>query len=285
MLKQMMNAINVNHEDRTQRWENHRQNICRLIDQALQIDPSVDVLPQKVRSIIVFGAGRCDDLEFSFLDSRFDQIVLVDIDASTVSEQIAKLSPDLQKKIRIEILDFSGLEEVGYYQQLETLSREANVKAIKKWIRKIALQLKLPESLNEKKYDVVLSTAVYSQLCYVPSLLILAPYVSYYSKKEIEDLKQEMVYLTHAVIANYNKMVVNRCGENGRIIAVSDVAEISNSTRRQSAGAEKPVVGGEFGIGDLKKQIKADSIIYDEWIWDFSGQRKFYTHGIAGKIR
>jgi len=48
-----------------------------------------------------------------------------------------------------------------------------------------------------------------------------------FSKKEIERIKQEIIYLTHIVISNYNKMLYDMCRETGKIAAISDILDLS----------------------------------------------------------
>jgi cellobiose-specific phosphotransferase system component IIB len=287
MLEQLMNAVNLNNEDRATRWESHRRNICNLIDRIAEPSEQDD----QPQNVIIFGAGRCDDLDFSFLDKRFNQIVLADIDSRTVEGAVERLP---QEKILIKAFDFSGLEQVNYYQNIKALIRDGNVKKLVRYIRKAALDLKV-QQWPEDKYTVVLSTAVYSQLCYIPSLLILAPYVETFSKKQVEEIKEEIVYLTQIVIANYNRLLTSVCKNRGGIVSVSDVIDLSIIPFHYRHPADlKPVmpqlfasgygvVGGKYGIDDLKERLTPASIQLQDWVWDFSIQRKFYTFALAGK--
>lgn len=294
MLEYLMHTINYAEEDRFTRWEEHRKHIADLIDSALSSGSGLETAGQ----LVVFGAGSCDDLDFTFLEERFNRIVLADIDSNTLNSVVARLPEGLQEKITIVGFDFSGLDAVEYYQNLERLVREGNQKKITKYIRNTALQVTVPRFADQMRFHFVLSTPVYSQLCYVPSLLILAPHVSAFSKKEIERIKQEIVYLTRIVIAYYNKMLYDTCRETGKIAAISDILDLSmlpehirrhmdknnfGSPVRQLLSAGYGVVGGYDGIENLKTLLNEETLVTKEWIWNFSGERKFYTYGICGE--
>lgn len=294
MLDNLMHSINYSEEDRYSRWAEHRNHISSLINGALT--PASG--PKTARELIVCGAGRCDDLDFAFLEERFAGIVLADIDDNTLNNVVAGLPRDLQAEITVVSFDFSGLDKVEYYRNLEQPAREGNLKKIIRLIRNTALQVTAPGFPDDKKFDFVLSTPVYSQLCYVPSLLILAPHVANFTRKEIEKIKQELVYLTHIVIANYNQMLADLCRETGKIAAISDILDLSALPQPIKANMDRDklhaslcqllssgygVVGGYYGVENLKTLLKEETAATEEWIWDFSGERKFYTCGICGE--
>lgn len=298
MLENIMNFINEDNDDRTTRWKEHRNKICELMSYSLKSECDIN----NDRKIIVFGAGRCEDLDFNYLDNNFSEIHLVDIDEKTLRSSIEKLPNSIKDKIKIlKGFDFSGLKKYGYYKKLKELVEEGKVKKIIKYIRKIAQKIDINIETEKYKYNVVMSTAVYTQLCYIPSLFIIMPKVSNFTKSEINIIKKELVYLTNIVVKKYNDLLISSVIDGGSVIAISDVLELSNNMPYKNEVISKNhsirnlavesllklgygLVGGEEGIKDISSKLVEQTVQNEEWIWNFLNNRKFLTRGIIGKI-
>ena len=307
MLENIMNFINEDNDDRTTRWKEHRNKICELMSYSLKGECDINTYDTDInneRKIIVFGAGRCEDLDFNYLDNKFSEIHLVDIDEKTLISSIEKLPNSIKNKIKVlEGFDFSGLDKFNYYEKLKGLIEEGKVKKIIKYIRKTAQQINSYDNIERirHKYDVVMSTAVYTQLCYIPSLFIIMPKVSNFTKSEINMIKKELVYLTNIVVKKYNDLLTSSVINGGSVIAISDILELSNNmpykneviSKNQSIRnlavesllkAGYGLVGGEYGIKDISGKLIEQTVKSEEWIWNFSSNRKFLARGIIGKI-
>ncbi|KYH35296.1 hypothetical protein CLTEP_07000 [Clostridium tepidiprofundi DSM 19306] len=313
MLENIMNFINEDNYDRSIMWTEHRNKICKLISCSLKSEYDIseddaDTDINNERKIIVFGAGRCEDLDFNYLYDNFSEIHLVDIDEKTLISSIEKLPSSIKNKIKVlEGFDFSGLDKFNYYEKLEELIEEGKLKKIIKYIRKTAQQINAYDNIGriKHKYNIAMSTAVYTQLCYIPSLFIIMPKVSDFTKSEINIIKKELVYLTNIVVKKYNDLLISSVIDGGSVIAISDILELSNNmsnnmpyrneviSKNQSIrnlAVERllkegyGLVGGEEGIKDISSKLIEQTVESEEWIWNFSSNRKFLTRGIIGKI-
>ncbi len=64
-------------------WSAHRSSVTGFIRNALSQSPSA-------KSIIVFGAGECNDIDLQYLSTAFERIVLTDVDEQSIFDGLAR---------------------------------------------------------------------------------------------------------------------------------------------------------------------------------------------------
>ena len=119
---------------------------------------------------LVLGAGRCWEIPLRDLAAQFDRVVLVDLDATSMTAAVSTLPEPLQRKVEIQVSDVTSFAEplmaatARIVEQAETAA-EAFV-ALKSLYDRIGRLRRLPDL---PQADLVISSLVLSELVRYPS--------------------------------------------------------------------------------------------------------------------
>lgn len=140
-------------------WElyrTHRERLTRTID---AVGERVGVQPGSASSLVLLGAGNCNDVELPALAARFHEIHLVDIDATAI-ERARQLQPPA---IAERIVTHGGVELTGLLHRLDRWkSRPPDAAALEQAVAEgaAAIAARLPMG----RADVAVSCCLMSQL-------------------------------------------------------------------------------------------------------------------------
>jgi hypothetical protein len=278
-------------------WETHRLEITKLIHHA--------TMHLSIRTnAIVLGAGNCDDLDLISLFEPFDQVTLADIDLSAMTEAVHPLEINVRNKIEFVSMDFTKLDEINFYSNLqELLDKKASSERIVGFLDICAAKLREIQILTHFKgrFQVVISSAMYTQLFYMNALQILAPYVEIYKQEEITTIINGLLGLRDVVIQNYNDFLIDLSAPHAVIVIWSDVLKIrpdesfmqtvnsfaTESEKIQLIMNEVKKNGrteGMFGLQDMQNRFTIHSRNFKYWIWPYSSKNHCLTFGISGKL-
>jgi hypothetical protein len=286
--------------DRTGKWMNHRQEISHLINQ------SIGQLPLK-DEVIILGAGNCDDLDLPYLVSRFHSVSLADIDGEAMRTALSGLDPSLHTKINlIDSVDFTGLDQIGFYARFQSLLDNHSSAA-----QIVSLLKEAANEVNKKpvfaqlrmRFDVVISSAVHTQLFYLHALSLFAVFAKLYVKADVKLIVDGIADLRDFLLAQYNAMLCSLVRSDGVIIMYTDIILLDQQTnffaetmyslvneaeRAQymlrlmgSYGIESAV----FSLQDLNEKLASQHKLLRSWIWPFNLEKQFITVGIAGRLK
>jgi len=288
-------------EERWSAWEGHRTDIKTLIDNSLNKDGS----PQ---TAIILGAGNCDDLDLPFLGELFESIALADIDGDAAERAVSSLNNEsLKHQIRvIKNIDFTKLDQINFYQRFEEiLMREKSSNEVIALLISCESEIESHTILSNsaKRYSVVISSAVYTQIFYIHALTIFAKYADFYSKKEVSQIVKGLVQLRDTLIKNYNDLLIYLVKDTGKIIVWTDVLRLDSSmeaiieelyefrTEKErfdyllliiaQFGRESAIVG----LQDLQEKLADSSYLQRFWNWPFNHDKQYLTTGISGKLK
>jgi hypothetical protein len=301
IMKSFYGQMNQGREpDRTGKWMNHRQEIRDLIDQSIGQLPSIG-------EVIVLGAGNCDDLDLPYLVSRFQSVSLADIDGDAMRTALSGLDPSLHTKIKlIDSLDFTGLDQIGFYERFQSLlDNHSSAAQIISLLKEAANEVhKAPVFAQlHKRFNVVISSAVHTQLFYLHALSLFAVFAKLYVKADVKLIVDGIADLRDFLLAQFNAMLCAMVRSNGVIIVYTDIILLDQQTnfvtetmyslineaeRAQymlrligSYGIESAV----FALQDLNERLAADHKLLRSWIWPFNAEKQFITVGIAGHLK
>ena len=108
----------VNHsgdlDDKYLEWSEYRNGIKDFISRTAGQDP-------ETKSITVFGAGECNDLDLNFLARTFNRVLLTDVDKKSIFEGIKRqgLNEGEKSKIEVEEVEYTGLSEIRFFDSLK----------------------------------------------------------------------------------------------------------------------------------------------------------------------
>ena len=294
-MEQFNNDVNNsgNLQSKYKQWANYRQKIDEFISKSIK----------NKNSIIVLGAGECNDIDLHFLTSTFGKVTLSDVDAKSIDEGIArqKLNENQISKINIVQADYTGLGKVGFFHELSNMAKEkASCRKICEYINEIIININTDDILSEhkKSYDVVLVCPIYTQLAYTQMEVLLKILYQYniYPMDDLNKILTAMHYSMPNIIANYNKMLLSLAKDDGKIIALVDILEITDNKIGEiiAANIEDNNFIEEFllenyseiskmGLDDLKKRINTIEESYE--IWSFDESKQYLVQMMAGETR
>jgi hypothetical protein len=279
------------------KWHNHRMEISNLVSKTLAYVGDRE-------NVIIFGAGNCDDLNLSYFTDQFRYVWLADVDLTSMKEALKSLESSLLNQLQLVPTDFTKLDQIDFYDRFKILLNEkANVEQIILFLNHSGQQIAQIELLPHLKssFQVVVSSAVYTQLFYMQALSMFAEYIKNYNKEEIADIISALLELRSQIITEYNDLLVSLLAPSGRIIVWTDVSKIdsngafneaiyalpSESDRFQYIMSQVKVNGREdalYGLEDMQKRFRTENRVFQHWIWPYSEKNHCITFGISGKI-
>ncbi|OES45798.1 hypothetical protein [Domibacillus iocasae] len=292
-MQRFQKIMNQSRDDlRKTKWKDHREQVTGLFDEVFS-------KREYVNKIGVFGAGNCDDLDIEYLSSKANSIYLIDVDLESMKNGIKDLPESVRIKIELVELDVTGLNEINFYNNFASLlEKKGKAKKIVKYLIEISNSLERisRRSLNDlnKDFDIIASSAIYTQLFYNWAFTILSEYQNKYDKKEYNKILDGIIFLRNKIIVAYNDSLFDMCGENGFLISWSDALPIRpgyipiiNKGLKEalalvsSSGYQAALIG----IQDIVTKIEVSSLLTRYWKWDFSENKEYLTFGICGEIK
>ncbi|WP_261303622.1 hypothetical protein [Paenibacillus andongensis] len=278
-------------------WENHRSEITNMVHLA------TSQLPHQ-SSAIILGAGNCDDLDLISLIGNYDNVALADVDFSAMMDAVGPLETIMRNKIDLISIDFTKLDEINFYRNLKDLfNKKVSAEHIVEFLKSCITQLDELQILThlKGKFQVVISSALYTQLFYMNALQIFAPYVEGYKQEEITTIMDGLLEMRNVVIQNYNDLLVDLAAPHAVIVVWSDVLKISPDNRFLETVNSFPSeseriqfimnevkrngrMEGMFGLQDIQNRLANKGRNFHYWIWPYSSKNHCLTFGISGRL-
>jgi hypothetical protein len=292
-MKIFYQALNAHKEtNRRKRWENHRTQITELIRGSLPDNLSAP-------TAIILGAGNCDDLDLKQLSDLFTEITLSDIDGEATRIASDSVDQTISGKIKIdEGTDYTKLDQIDFYHHFQQLLEDRA-----EWSRIVTFLQEAPKRLEaydlylpwKHHFQVVISSAVYTQIFYIEALSRFAKYAQFYTGNETNCIVQALAQLRDAIISQYNDLLLSLVQPGGQVIVWTDVWKVEESERALIAGmlsmpegllefiGHHGIQAALSGLRDLKQKLQAQNLIFRYWLWPFSEEKELVTFGLAGK--
>ncbi|OJV65237.1 MAG: hypothetical protein BGO41_01355 [Clostridiales bacterium 38-18] len=205
-------------------WENFRNFITHVINKHI-------VNEYDFKTLAIWGAGRCKDIDLSFFCENFEEVNLFDIKRNDVIEGVKaqNLSQKQLDKIKIhESFDFLDVEDIFYIELKDMFKNKSSVKSITKFIRKQANKVNIQTSLSKvnKQFDVSISLGVHSQL-FSDVKHSFDEYLNLYNDEDVSKIGAENRYLHKIGASLYNQFLYNTVRDGGAIFVGFDLIEFS----------------------------------------------------------
>lgn len=213
--------------DKFNKWADYRTGITKIIEDACS-------KTSDNKSIIIFGAGECNDIDLKFLSTKFERIVLTDVDSKSIHDGISRqgLIDSERSKIEIKRIEYTGLAENKFFYNLERMaSRSASIYEITAFLKKQITDISQINDLLEYEncFDIVLSCPIYTQIVYTQVevfLKILAQF-NLYSEEDIKIMKKMMHSCMERIISRFNDLLISVTRLSGHLLVIADVIELS----------------------------------------------------------
>jgi len=211
--------------------------------------------------MIVIGAGNLSDISLELLLHFFSDIVLSDIDVSSTLDALKtmKLPDELNRKIRIERIEYTGFEEYTFFEYFkERIVTSKSKDSIKQVFDQKLSEIKQYAFLqNDNEFDLVLVSPIYTQLVYYQvSAECEVLRSTGYNQELIEYIKEYMLNEMVHVIDRFNQQLIKKLNNDGNIVVLSDIFQLQNDSdfyRRVKNGIKNDVVMEELYEGYKKK--------------------------------
>lgn len=281
-------------------WESYRSNVTDMIETAIISHP-------KGKSILVYGAGQCNDLDLPFFVKHFEKIVLTDVDYDNVIKGLKHqkvFDAYRNGQILIKEMEYTGLSKLMFFEtMLDHFKKGETAEVIKAYIQIIQRQLEQSEALIENdSYDFVLSSAVYTQLIYtqLQALLVRIKQQRCYQEEEFVKIEEVLLDIMPFMLRRYNKGLLQQLKPDGLIMCMTDVledhidGEFLKKVREKINDTyfvddfykqytnESGYGLGSYGLVNLQTLVKTQ---IRQWaIWPFDDQRYFLVHFLIGSV-
>lgn len=274
-------------------WSSYRNGVTGFIKNALSQSPSA-------KSIIVFGAGECNDIDLQYLCNTFERIVLTDVDEQSMHDGLVRQNIEDVSKFQVLQVEYTGLESVGFFDTLAALcSDNASIAQISEFIKNALHNVRAADMsrLSIGGFDIVLSCPVYTQIVFSQAevLMDILAHYSTYTHSDTRRLLESFSSCMPTLIQNYNDLLLSAAKSSGSLIVFADVIEAHPSDELlQTIDAilsAQPVDGhalehltcahglkfGVLGRDDLlSKADEADCL----WsLWPFDEHRHYLVYG------
>jgi len=266
----------------------------------LQVDLILKSLVERLNEnqrVIVIGAGKMKDFSAAFFVRSFNEVILTDVDMSSVIEAESKLK--LNEKDRSKItnirIEYTGFEKNQFFQDFK--ERIINCRTFDKIDQVISSKLNgLDNYKFLRKYEnsgnLVYVSPIYTQLVYNQILRecsILRE--NGYPEHMLKYIENTMLDKMVGIIDTFNDNIIRTVKDDGYLIVLSDVFQldknsdfylrVKNGIRNHEVMEEiyegyKKKYGmgiGDFGLLNLDEKMKS---YLSRWlIWPFDESSSF----------
>lgn len=209
-------------------WKKYREFLSHTI---------VEKIEGNCESIIIWGAGPCNDIDLQYFVEKFKQVILIDIDMNSMMEGIKKQSLEGNSKIITIECDFLGITDNEYQYFEDMLIKKESSKKIIKYIRKLANGVDDTDiNIMLSKKQISICVGVHSQLL-TQFIATLASYCKNYSRKEVKKIYDEFMYMCNKICKRLNEKIIALSTD--RIFMGFDIVELSKA--RNTEGLLAPI--------------------------------------------
>ncbi len=296
------NNSETNIYDRYNYWEKHRECINSIITKR------VNEYNKDCGSIIILGAGNCDDVDLNFLSESFSKVFLSDYCEDNIYAGIKKQNAHLKNNITVlPGEDYTALGNCNFYNDLEnSLNQGKSVKDIIRLIRNTANSIHNESVLNKynERFDIVVTMPVYTQICMNLSEEIISLYSNSYSNSDLRKIKDEFNYLDIYATRSYNDLMFRLCKKEGMMILFTDIVELCPLEHKKMKMVNDCIVKGRImdltplinsegisgavhGIKDFTDRVRnaKESVILAAWVWHFDKFKSYLFYSISYDLK
>ncbi|WP_057915420.1 hypothetical protein [Peribacillus muralis] len=273
------------------RWKQHRLQVTRLFEAVFSKEPIVE-------KVAIIGAGNCDDLDLEYLAARCHSIYLFDIDQDSMENGIKDLPELVRKKIQLVKINVTGLDTMGFDENLSSmLNRGEEAEVIIQYVKDTENRLgQLSEHVFSNYYhdfDIVATSAIYTQLFYNWAMDLLAVHGANYEENEMEQVKEGFLDLRDEIVRTLSHSLSKCIKQNGFYLTWSDISKIEpeySDTINEginaifSLAANLGYGAALIGLKAFMEEVDKSKLTLRYWPWDFNEDKQYLTVGIFGRL-
>jgi len=259
LVEQFNHDINLSDHLRYEKWSNYRKQITLFFKPYFKENNSN-------HSLLILGAGNCDDLDISFFKSSFKSLTLADIDIESTKKGLMKQHIPIEEVTLVKA-DFTGHEKVAYFDHfIDELSVLSSTSEIKKYLKQknqlITDYIFMAD--NIKLFDTIIISPIYTQLIYNQILnAVLVLKEMGVEQSLLDEISSEALQDMITIIDRFNQNVIRLLKPKGLVFVLSDIFQSRvnepfyqdiiksiDSTTKMDHLYEKYVDAYGYGLGD-----------------------------------
>lgn len=281
-VKEFNVLLNHSTNNRYLRWEEYRNNLTEYIKY---------LLPEISESILVLGCGNSDDLDLSIIKNRCHKLTLSDIDGEALLNAMKKYDLNVENTI-VKPFDVTGLGDNHLWNNF--VNEMAKIGTIDE-ISSFFIQLKTiitEYSFRDftQQYDAIIISPIYTQLLFQQGMSYISMLDNLnYPQELLEKIGEELLNLMPYLIDNFNLEIVKLLKNNGIVIVMSDIFEVSIDSDIYSnlkslheidsyheEYMKKYGIGlGDYGLINLEDKLQKHN---QKWFeWPFSPEKSLFV--------
>lgn len=268
-------------------WGYHQNCIQYLIDLAREKALSA-------KTILVVGAGNCNDIDLDSLLQHFEQVDLLDIDLNALKRATVRF-PSQQRKINLIEFDVTFMSQNGFkIPIMRNYMRDLDLNGFKSYMDQCTPKDQ-NDPLGSGSYDIVIALPLFTQL--------FSPIFDLNAKelwsREYDELIKSWGPVVAKVCDGLGEQLAEACwnsvSEGGAFIPVTDMFNFYDDPwskhRIQFSTADKMlsmitnatkdggVLSGASGLFEWGRNHSKNSIQFVRWLWRYSIMQEYATWG------
>lgn len=280
-IKHFNRILNSDEYNRFEQWKNYRNELTNYI---------LNNTENYIDSLLILGAGNCDDLDISRLNNSSNSLTISDIDKVSLIEALDKYDL-VQENTKILAFDYTGLDSnLTWNNFIDNMIKAKDIKDIDYYFNKLNMAISNHKFPLTQKYDVVIVSPIYTQLIFQQGLSnINILHNLNFSFELLEHVKSKLLELMPLVINKFNENLTDILREKSTLIVVSDIFEANhNSIFYQETKGLKNIetvyenylknhgMGiGDYGLSNMSEKLKP---IKSKWFeWPFNSDKTLFV--------
>lgn len=265
------------HKAAFQRWDLYRKTLTDY------------VIGFKGESLMVVGAGNCNDIDLGCLEASFSSVLLTDIDLASM-EKACKLQ---KSEASVQRIDYLGLEEKPILKAIQSSMTDEGIGRLESLLQEMVVTIGLGKDIwVQGQYDRVLVLPIYTQLLFgqLNQMLDRAFKLNLISGQTYHVAQRRCLDIMPNVIHLFNESLNRQVKKGGKLIVLSDYLEdkpdgyyATNFDPNSFEGIYKNYVDaygmglGHFGHYDLEQAYPSS---HHQWfLWPFDRDRHLLVKG------
>ncbi|HWA70950.1 MAG TPA: hypothetical protein VG937_01375 [Polyangiaceae bacterium] len=244
---------------------------------------------------VVIGAGKLYDIPLRQLAERFEQLLLVDIDAASLTESVKQvgLEPKLQARLSLLRADVTGINDVFVERARAalSLSDEAEVyAALLRLLHDYRIDEPprlLPDDAEASPLDFACSSMVLSQLATPLTQYLEARFATRFPESKRTQALEFQVALGQFTHRVQHAHVRSLLAAAPCVALSSDIAEQYVGLDAHGNALQGAVFHGLLGAASLEAlvpRLQAHSVLTAEWQWQHVVPSRSKPHGRTVRV-
>lgn len=272
-------------------WSEHRKIIKNVIEKRLG-----ELKISGNKSVGIWGAGKCYDIDLNYLSNKFNKVVLMDINEDSMLDAIKLHNVTDKRNIEIKKVDFMINTNKIYMEFSDLINNKHDIDELKAYLEDLEKSIENHHEINMilDKYDISVCLGVHSQILVAVNLMLFQA-KKIYDESDVAELidifrrcKKEAERRLNSAIINHSKdllfvgfdlMELSLKNDTERFYSLIQDNLIKNDIESViKIAMQYPVSGAVQAAEDVWERIINEELRFDgfdAWIWDYDMEKSY----------